>query len=214
MTPPNALRGRALPLLLALALTVLTLLSSPAQAQTPPAAPSAVTITRADGVVRADWEDVTGATHYHITYSTNNKQSWHLGGTNYPTSEFTINAAYNSKFYIVAVRAGNDDGWSGWTDSASIAPFLVPPSQVTLTRCHNVVTADWDAVTGATLYHINYSVNNGGTWHVVHQAHYGTGITLTGANNGSTYIMSVRAYNDDSSSSWTNSAPGRSAHGA
>ena len=38
-----------------------------AEAQSPPATPSSVSLTRADGTVTASWPAVSGATKYHVT---------------------------------------------------------------------------------------------------------------------------------------------------
>ena len=36
-----------------------------------------ITVTRGDGPFTASWDAVNGATKYHITYSTDNRASWH-----------------------------------------------------------------------------------------------------------------------------------------
>ncbi len=90
-----------------------------AEAQSPPATPSSVSLSRADGTVTASWPAVSGATKYHVTYSSDNRQSWSAASDSHTTNSITINNADNSKTYIVAVRAGNDNAqWSGWRNSA------------------------------------------------------------------------------------------------
>ena len=89
-----------------------------------PSAPSSVAVTRADGTVTASWPAVSGATKYHVTYTTDGGGSWHApvdDHTNVTATSITFNAD-NSKTYMVGVRAGNDGGWSGWTNSAAAAP--------------------------------------------------------------------------------------------
>ena len=90
-----------------------------------PAAPSAVTVTRADGTVTASWPAVSGATKYHVTYSSDGMQSWTAAAgpaDNYSANSITIGGTDNAKTYVVGVRAGNAGGWSGWTNSAAAAP--------------------------------------------------------------------------------------------
>ena len=114
--------------LLAVLLATLLLASSPALAQSPPAAVGSVTLTRADGSVTANWNAVAGATKYHVTYSTDDGQSWHApvnDHTNVPTNTLTFSAD-NTKTYIVGVRAGNDHGWSGWVNSPASGPYTPP----------------------------------------------------------------------------------------
>ena len=67
---------------------------------------------------------MNGATKYHITYSTDNRASWHApveGHRNWASSSITFDAD-NSKTYIIGVRAGNAYGWSGWNNSAPSGP--------------------------------------------------------------------------------------------
>ena len=61
-----------------------------ALAQSPPSTPSSVTVTRADGALTASWDAVSGATSYHITYSSNGGASWSLAALNHPDSSITI----------------------------------------------------------------------------------------------------------------------------
>ena len=88
-----------------------------------PPAPSSVTVTRADGTLTVTGYAVSGASKYHITYSSDNKQSWTAASVNHTGNSITISGADNSKTYVVGVRAGNDGGWSGWTNSAPAGPF-------------------------------------------------------------------------------------------
>ena len=117
-------------------LTALTLLaalvfsSSHALAQQPPGSVSSVSLSRADGTVTATWHAVSGATKYHVTYSTDGGASWHApvaDHLNIPTNSLTFSAD-NAKTYIVGVRAGNDNGWGGWTNSPSAGPYTPPPA--------------------------------------------------------------------------------------
>ena len=197
-----------------LLLAALTLSSSPALAQSPPGSVSSVTLSRADGTVTADWPAVAGATKYHVTYSTDGGASWHApvnDHRNVATNTLTFTAD-NTQTYIVGVRAGNDDGWSGWTNSPASDPYtpLAPPgsvSSITLTRADGTVTADWPAVAEATKYHVTYTTDGGASWHAPVNDHLNVltnTLTFT-ADNTQTYIVGVRAGNDDGWSGWTNS---------
>ena len=122
-------------------LTALTLLaalvfsSSHALAQQPPGSVSSVSLSRADGTVTATWPAVSRATKYHVTYSTDGGASWHApvdDHWNVPTNSLTFSAD-NAKTYIVGVRAGNDNGWGGWTNSPSAGPYTPPVISATVT---------------------------------------------------------------------------------
>ena len=102
---------------------------------------------------------------------------------------------------------------------AVLAPFAEPAAEasgapgsvgsVSLSRADGTVTASWGAVSGATRYHATYSTDGGGSWHAPVSGHRNitsTSITF-GADNASTYIVGVRAGNDQGWGSWTNSSP-------
>ena len=174
---------------------------------TPPDTPSSVTLTRADGTVTASDYAVTGATKYHITYSSDGKYSWSLASKNHTNTSITINGVDNSKAYVVAVRAGNDHGWSSWRNSSSIASLTPPtPTAVTVSRANKTLTASGYTVSNATKYHITYSPNGGQSWRLASKNHTETSITISGVDNGKTYIVGVRAGNTYGWSGWRNSA--------
>ena len=128
-------------------------------------------------------------------------------------ASFTIQNTDPAKTYVVGLRAGNDNGWSDWVNSASAVPPNPPPatpSAVTVTRSDRTLTASWDAPAGSpTKYHVTYTANGGNTWTA---APCGvnctsTSITISGVDNNKTYVVGVRAGNDTGWSDWRNSAP-------
>ena len=119
----------ALVLVVAASAVVVPFPAPTASAQAPetaPATPSQVTVTRADGSLTASWPAVDGATSYHVTYTSDGKQSWALAALNHPSASITIGGVDNTKTYFVAVRARNAGGDSGWRDSAAAGPFTPP----------------------------------------------------------------------------------------
>ena len=197
--------------LAALLLAALSFLPSVPLAQAPPATPSSVTLTRANGTVTADWPAVSGATKYHVTYSTDNGGSWHApvnNHTDWPGNSITFNAD-NAKTYVVGVRAGNDDGWSGWRNSPSSGPYAPAPpgpvASVTVTRTDGKLAASWPAVSAATHYHVTYTVSGSGNWMLAALNHTGSSIDVSGVDNAKTYVVGVRAGNADGWSGWVNS---------
>ena len=200
--------------LFALLLAVLAFHPSTILAQTPPDTPSSVSVTRADGTLTVSGYTVSNATKYHITYTSNGGKSWNAAASpadNYSASSITISGADNDKAYIVGVRAGNAHGWSGWRNSPPAKPFRLPPpaapSSVTVTRSHGALTASWNAVAGATSYHITYTSNKGTSWSLAVLNHASNSITISGADNSKTYIVAVRARNAHGWSGWRNSPP-------
>ena len=170
-----------------------------------------MSLTRADGTVTASWPSVSGATKYHVTYSSDGMQSWSAApcGTSCTGVSVTITAD-NDKSYVVGVRAGNNnDQWSGWRNSDSIGPYVPPPpsapSSVDVTRADGTLTASGYAASNATKYHITYSSDGGQSWTAASDNHAGSSITITGVDNGESYVVGVRAGNSSGWSGWTNS---------
>ena len=88
-----------------------------------PGIPSSVTVTRGDGTLTATWPAVSGATSYHVTYSADSGHNWSLAALNHPAADITISPVTNSATYIVAVRARNAHGDSGWRNSPAAGPL-------------------------------------------------------------------------------------------
>ena len=215
--------GRGRPLLaLLLGLLALTALlsASPAAAESqtessPPGRVDSVTVTRANGALTASWNAPAGATKYHITYSSDDKQSWTLGAYDHTSTSITINAD-NAKTYIVGVRAGNDAGWSSWRNSSTVGPYTPPkpppppapgtPASVSTTRADGTLTASWPAVAHAETYHITYSSDAKHSWSLAAFDHTTTSITIS-VDNAKTYVVGVRAKNMSGAGGWRNSPP-------
>ena len=100
---------------------------------TPPSTPSQVKVARSDGSLTASWPAVKGATSYHVTYTSDDGASWNLAALNHPDASITINDVQNDATYIVAVRARNSAGDSGWRNSEAAGPFVPPTPEPTPT---------------------------------------------------------------------------------
>ena len=177
----------------------------------PPDSPTSVSVTRSDGNLTASWNSPNGATKYHITYSSDSGASWSMAASAHTSNSITITGADNSKTYIVGVRAGNDQGWSGWVNSASAGPYTPTPpgsvASVTVTRDDGTLNASWDAVNGATSYHITYMSGEDRIWLLAALNHTSNSITISGIENSHAYKVGVRARNAHGDSGWVNSAP-------
>ena len=75
-------------------------------------------------------------------------------------------------------------------------------------RQNGGIVATWDAVDGATKYHVTYSTNGGASWSLGALAHAANSIANANANAdaGLPYIVGVRAGNDVGWSGWVNSS--------
>ena len=204
-------------ILILLLMAAFALSASPALADSAPGAVSSVSLTRGDGTVTASWDAPTGATQYHVTYSDDGGASWSLAAYGDASTSVSFGAD-NASTYVVGVRAGNDHGWSGWTNSPAAGPYTPPtptptptpapapdaPSSVSVNRSHEKLTASWDAPSGATKYHVTFSDDGGATWTLAGMDYTSTSITFR-VDNPKTYVVGVRAGNDGGWSGWTNS---------
>ena len=167
----------------------------------PPAAVGSITLNRSDATLTVSWNAVSGATKYHVTYSSDNTQSWTAASDNHTDSSITISNADNSKTYVVGVRAGNAGGWSGWTNSEAAGPYLPPPANFTVTNGDGFFDLAWDAVSDATAYDVRAKINNSASWSSV-----ATGVTATSYRYTTSDVvnkLAVRATNASGNSAWT-----------
>ena len=173
---------------------------TPTPAPAPPDAPASVTVTRADGTLTANWPTVSGATKYHVTYTSDNTQSWTSAADSHTGNSITITSADNAKTYIVGVRAGNDGGWSAWRNSPAAGPYLPPPTNFTVTNGDGYFDLAWDAVTGATAYDVRAKINNSASWSSI-----ATGVTTNSYRYTTSAVvnkLAVRATNSNGASAW------------
>ena len=196
---------------------------TPPNTPNPPGAPGSVSISRGDGTLTVSWGAASGAASYNINLSSNGKGSWTRAKSGATGTSATLNAT-NSATYYAAVQAVNSGGLSGWTNSAAAGPYTPPapptpptptpapapdppstPSSVTVTRADGTLSASWDAVDGATGYHITYSSDSKQSWTAAADNHAGTSITISGVDNAKTYVVAVRAKNAGGGSGWRHS---------
>ena len=178
---------------------------------TPPGTPSSVSVERSAGVLEVSWPAVSGATGYHITYSSNGGGSWQLAAFDHRSNSISISDVDDSATYLVGVRAHNPSGGGNWRNSSPVAPLPTTPpgtpSSVSVVRSAGVLEVSWPAVSGATGYHITYSSNGGGSWDLAAFDHGSTSISISGVDDAATYLVGVRATNSAGGSNWRNSLP-------
>ena len=179
----------------------------------PPATPSSVTVARSDGQLTANWPAVSNATHYHVTYSSDNGKSWSRAAFQHPDASITISGVDNSKTYIVGARAGNDGGWSGWRNSPAAGPYTPPtptptptpaptppparPAGLTATSGDGSVTLAWNDPVNSSITGYEYRTRWTGVAWSEWTAVTGnvTTATVTGLENGTEYRFKLRAVN-------------------
>ena len=170
---------------------------------TAPDTPSSVTVTRADGTLTASWPAVDKATSYHVTYTVNGSGNWLLADLKHTGNSITISGVDNAKTYVVAARARNLAGYSGWRNSAPAGPYVpaapARPTGLAATPGDGSVTLTWDDPSDASITGYEYQSRQAppapgwGEWTAV--AGNVTTVTVTGLTNGTEYRFKLRAVN-------------------
>ena len=181
----------------------------------PPAAPSSVSVTRADGTLTASWPPVSGATGYTVTYSAVGSGNWITAASNQAAASITISGLNNDHTYLVSASSRNKYGESPSKVSPPSGPYSkrppATPLSVTVLRADGELTAFWNSGFGAESYHVTYTSDNGKNWTAAaSDLPVGNGITeitIKSLDNAKTYTVGVRAYNKNGYSGWRNSSP-------
>ncbi len=178
----------------------------------PPAAPGTIALSRADGTLTASWPAVSGATSYHVTYTSDKGRNWSLAALNHPaenrTNYITISGVDNNKTYIVGVRARNSAGDSGWRNSPPIGQYDPPkpppdaPARINATGSDESVTLRWSRPNGDVTGY-QYQVRRAppapgwSRWQAMPgSGGHTTAYTINKLENGTEYRFKLRAMND------------------
>ena len=176
----------------------------------PPPAVVSIDTSRSGSTLTASWDAVNAATKYHVTYSENGGASWSLAAMNHPaaTPRTAINISIDAaKTYVVAARAGNNVGWSGWRSSPASAPnTLAAPASTTMAHNGSSLSIEWDAVSGASGYNVEMRDAAGGSWSPLQYGVTATSTTTFAPNHRSSYQARVQAIAEGGGSPWTESA--------
>jgi titin len=191
--------------------------SSAATPYAAPSAPTALTGTSQDAQVALTWAApaANGAaiTDYVIQYSADSGSSW-IGFSDAAsaTNSAVVAGLQNGTSYVLRVAAVNAAGQGAWSlASAPVTPATAPiaPLGVTGAASNAQVALSWWAPTsdgGAAItdYVIQFSANAGSTWSTFADGSSSTtAATITGLQNGTSYVFRVAAVNTAGTSIWS-----------
>jgi hypothetical protein len=171
---------------------------------TPLANPSGIQVTAGDGQVTITWTPGAGDTSYNVYYSTIAGQETTAGvKVANATSPQVITGLTDATTYYFEVIAVNASGVSSVSAEKSATPNVAPqppasPTGVKLTPAVGQVALTWNAVVGATSYHVYYlqatsQPTNAAVLATTPVSSTTASSTVTGLTSGATYYFLVTA---------------------
>ena len=160
-----------------------------------PDAPFGLSATPGNQRVMLNWVQPSGgAALTHYEYELDGSGTWTSTGGTAPS--YTVTGLNNGQTYTFRVRAVNSAGASAASGSRTATPTTtVPeaPTGLSFTPGNQQVTLRWRAPTndgGEPITHYEYEQDGSGTW--ISTGGTATSHTVTGLNNGQTYMFRVR----------------------
>ncbi len=151
------------------------------------------------------WSTVAGATSYRLQVSTSlNFSPLQFDDSMITTTSYQVGPLLNSTTYYWRVNAKNYKGSSGWSAAGSLTTIIAAPQPPTLiapadsaTNLQAGTTLSWNAVSGATSYHLQLSTSSIFSTTIIDDSSLTVTSKATGEISlGTTYYWRVRAKND------------------
>ncbi|HEX6171060.1 MAG TPA: T9SS type A sorting domain-containing protein [Chitinophagaceae bacterium] len=145
----------------------------------------------------ASWAPVNGAASYNVDYKLASSSSW-INIANGTTSlSWTISGMQATTSYDWRVRANCTSGSSSYTQTQFTTQALgscnAPGGLSTSNITSGTATVNWNSVSGAFSYTVEYKPTFSGTWITAASATYSTSVNLYSLSAATTYDWRVRA---------------------
>ncbi|MBE1444736.1 bacterial Ig-like domain-containing protein [Paenibacillus sp. OAS669] len=184
---------------------------------TAPAAPADLAAAAGDTQVTLSWATVTGATYYNVYRSASENGTYAKIAANVTDAVYTNTGLVNGTTYYYKVTAGNTNGESGYSNTASATPTAavvqpqVPAAPVGLTAegGYRAVALKWTQAAGASSYTIYQSTINNGPYTKVASNVTGATYSFDGLLPFTEYFYVVTASNAAGESSYSAQASAR-----
>ena len=148
-----------------------------------PETPSGITKKSTDTSVTINWKSVTNATGYDLVF---NGKTYSLTTVSKTFTGLGSNVGFRFK-----VCAKNANGTSPYSTEQTVTTAPKPPTSISATSTTNSVTINWNKVTGAGTYTVNFNNRN-------HMVSFGnTSLKIDGLNPNTTYNYKICCNNND-----------------
>ena len=187
-----------------------------------PDRPDAPSLVEGDGKLLVSWTAPANGgaaiASYDVRHSRDGGESWTTAVSAWTQGvlEHTVSSLDNGVAHLVQVRAVNANGAGAWSASAQATPMAVPdrPDAPSLVEGDGKLLVSWTAPAngGAAIasYDVRHSRDDGVNWAAPVEAWaVGSGplaYTIAGLDNGSPYLVQVRAVNANGAGAWSASA--------
>jgi uncharacterized delta-60 repeat protein len=169
-----------------------------------PTAPSNLVATAGNGEVTISFTAAGtngGGAITNYEYTLDGGDTWIAFSPAVTTSPITISGLTNNTEYIINIRALNEDGAGLTSQPLTTTPTLfTPPTNIVATPGDGQVELSFTESTPTTasvITNYEYSLDGGDTWNPFNPAVTTSPVTITGLDNLTTYLINLRAINED-----------------